>query len=269
MPATQPRWPRTLLILVTLPACLSAAGGQKPADSPDVEAGRKIFTTLCVVCHGSEGGGGEAPSLNRPTLDRAPDDDALRSLIKGGIENRMPAMRHLSDVEVQQAASYVRSLGRTPAAPLVGNVQGGRRVYERVGCPSCHIVNGDGGSFGPALTEIGSIRGAQYLRQSITDPAAALPRGTLRVPGRDFLEFLPVRVMTSDGRTVEGFRVNEDALTIQIRDLRNELHSFRKSDLQRLEKQIGKSLMPSFRDRVSESELDDLVAYLASLRGTP
>ena len=267
--STQPRWPRTLLILVTLSGCVSAAAWQGQADPTDVESGRQIFTSLCVVCHGSEGGGGEAPSLNRPTLDRAPDDDTLRMLIKGGIENRMPAMRHLSDVEVRQVAAYVRSLGRTPSAPPVGSVQEGRGVYERLGCASCHIVNGEGGSFGPALSEIGSIRGAQYLRQSITEPAAALPRGTLRVPGRDFLEFLPVRVVTSDGRTIEGFRVNEDTLTIQVRDLSNQLHSFRKSDLRQLEKQVGKSLMPSFRARASDRELDDLVAYLASLRGTP
>jgi len=33
-----------------------------------------------------------------------------------------------------------------------------------------------------------------------------------------------------------------------------------------LTKQFGQSLMPSYRDLLSDAELDDLVAYLISLR---
>lgn len=253
-----------LLWLVVLTMGLSAAAGQPSADR---EEGRKIFAGFCVICHGSEGGGGEAPSLNRAVLSRAPDDAALQSLITAGIENQMPATRHLSNTELQALAVYVRSLGRNPSSPPPGNPQDGRRIYERLACPSCHIVEGLGGSFGPVLTQIGALRGADYLRQSVTEPGAALPRGTLRVPGRDLREFLPVRVRTRDGREVEGIRVNEDTLTIQLRDAANHLYSFRKSDLQRLHKDEGKSLMPSVTGRVTGIELDDLVAYLASLRG--
>ena len=65
-----------------------------------------------MICHGSEGGGGgEAPSLNRAVLSRAPDA-ALLSLITAGIETRMPATRHLSNTELHALVGYVRSLGR-------------------------------------------------------------------------------------------------------------------------------------------------------------
>jgi hypothetical protein len=104
------------------------------------------------------------------------------------------------------------------------------------------------------------------LRQSFLGPAEALPRASL-VPGRGFTEYLPVRVVTSDGREVRGVRVNEDPFTIQVRDVGNRLHSFRKSDLKDLDKEFGKSLMPGFRGRLSDAEVEDLVAYLASLRG--
>ena len=43
--------------------------------------------------------------------------------------------------------------------------------------------------------------------------------------------------------------------------------SFWKEDLAALEKQPGRSPMPSYRGRLSDHELDDLVAYLVSLRG--
>ena len=112
------------------------------------------------------------------------------------------------------------------------------------------------------------MRGAQHLRQAIIDPGAALPRGTLSVPGRDLLQFLPVRVVTREGREVRGIRINEDSLTIQLRDTNGGFHSFRKADLQRLEKETGTSLMPSYRDRMTAGDLTDLVAYLWSLRGS-
>ena len=62
-------------------------------------------------------------------------------------------------------------------------------------------------------------------------------------------------------------RINEDTFTIQLRDAANKLYSFRKSELEHVEKQLGKSLMPSFVNRLTGSELNDLVAYLSSLRG--
>ncbi|MBI3263313.1 MAG: hypothetical protein HYZ58_09185 [Acidobacteria bacterium] len=87
------------------------------------------------------------------------------------------------------------------------------------------------------------------------------------MPSRGFAEYLPVRVVTTDGREVRGMRVNEDSFTIQVRDARNRYHSFRKGDLRRLEKEFGTSLMPSYKDRLAGSDADDLVAFLASLGG--
>jgi len=66
---------------------------------------------------------------------------------------------------------------------------------------------------------------------------------------------------------VRGIRVNEDPFTIQVKDSANRFHSFRKSDTKEIEKEFGKSLMPSYRGRLSDAETEDLVAYLASLRG--
>jgi mono/diheme cytochrome c family protein len=67
---------------------------------------------------------------------------------------------------------------------------------------------------------------------------------------------------------MRGARVNEDTFTIQLRDSNNELHSYRKADLRQVEKEFGKSAMPSFKDRLSASDVNDLVAYLSSLGGT-
>jgi cytochrome c oxidase cbb3-type subunit III len=235
----------------------------------DLEQGKKLFQGMCVTCHGFEGAGGDAPSLNRPKLDRAPDDDALRAVIADGLPDRgMPRVRRLTNNELRQLVSYVRSLGRMPSSlPPSANPRKGADIYKDLGCASCHIVNGQGGSLGPELTSIGRLRGVEYLRQGIVDPGAALPRGTLPIPARGFSEFLPVIVVTREGREVRGMRINEDNFTIQLRDGANKFSSFRKSELELIEKQPSKSLMPGFGNRLSGSDLNDLIAYLSSLRG--
>jgi cytochrome c oxidase cbb3-type subunit III len=239
------------------------------AQSADIQAGKTLFNGLCVTCHGFEGAGGAGPSLNRPKLTSAPTDAALRTIISEGIPERgMPRVRRTTENELRALVTYVRSLGRTSGSKAIGNPQKGRDHYATLGCAGCHIVNGVGGSFGPALSDIGRLRGVDYLRQAIVDPGATLPRGTLPLPARGYQEYLPVRVVLKDGSEVRGVRVNEDLFTIQIRDTKGAFHSIRKSNAELVRKEIGASLMPSFKDRVAGADLDDLVAYLASLGGT-
>jgi putative heme-binding domain-containing protein len=259
---------RALHAIVTLAAFTGIAAAAQMPNAAHVAQGKELFNGMCARCHGIDGTGDEGPSLNRPTLTRAATDDALMEVIRDGIPDRgMPRVRRLTDNELTYLVAYVRSLGRATTTATAGNVEKGRAAYEKLGCASCHIVDGQGGSFGPDLTQIGTNRGASYLRQSFLGPAETLPKGSSPVPGRGFTEYLPVRVVTEDGREVRGIRINEDPFTIQLRDSANRFHSFRKSDTKAIEKEFGKSLMPSFRGRLSDTETEDLVAFLASLRG--
>ena len=238
------------------------------AQTSDLEKGKQLFLGMCSRCHGLSGAGGEGPNLNRPVLTNAPDDEALRAVIRDGIPDRgMPRIRRFTDAELTAMVVFVRSLGRTASAASAGNAANGKAVYQRQGCSSCHTIAGEGGILGPELTDIGAHRAPDYLRQSIVEPAAALPRGVTAVPGRGFDEFLPVRVVSQSGQEVRGVRVNEDSFTIQVRDAGGRLYSFRKAGLKQLDKQMGKTLMPDYKGKVSGSDLDDLVAYLGSLGG--
>ena len=78
--------------------------------------------------------------------------------------------------------------------------------------------------------------------------------------------FLYVRVKTHQGDEFIGVRVNEDTFSIQIRDATGKVRSFFRSELAELHKDWGKSPMPSYAKVFSADELDDLVAYLVSLR---
>jgi cytochrome c oxidase cbb3-type subunit III len=256
------RFASGVLLLLALSYPLAA---QRDAE---LERGKQLFLGMCSRCHGIQGGGGEGPNLSRPVLTRPADDQALLAIIRDGIPNTgMPRVRRMTDAELNALVVYVRSLGHVTQVAITGNPENGKAVYAKLGCSSCHTIAGQGGTFGPELTNIGVLRASDYLRQAIVAPETALPRGVLLVPGRGFNEFLPVRVVTREGQEVRGLRVNEDSFTIQVKDASNRLYSFRKADLQTLVKEIGKSVMPNFSGKTSASELDDLVAYLAGLRG--
>jgi putative heme-binding domain-containing protein len=258
------RWLWASAIAVAVGAVPARVGAQ----STDVDGGRRLFQGMCVECHGAGGTGGDAPSLNRAKLAHAPDDKALASVIANGIPNTaMPRIRRFTESELKQLVAYVRSIGKTTQERITGDAKKGAALYTSLACASCHVIAGQGGTLGPDLTDIGLMRGAGYLREAIVDPGSALPRGTLSVLSRGYTEYLPVRVVTK-GREIRGIRVNEDAFTIQVRDTAGRFYSLRKSDLEVLDKQVGKSMMPSFASRLMPADLNDLVAYLVSLRGT-
>ncbi len=221
------------------------------------QAGRQIFEAQCALCHGQTGGGGRGPALNRPKLDRAPDDAALRELIQQG-RGDMPGAWQLHPDEVAGVAAYVRSLGALPQEKIPGDAAHGAVVYSGAGCSGCHMVNGEGEGFGPELSAVGARRNAAFLRQTVLKPAATVPAG-----------FQYVVATPPAGAAVRGIRVNEDSFTIQLRDAGGRYFSFRKSQLKSLDRLAGQTPMPSYEGRFAATDLDDLVAYLAGLRGKP
>jgi cytochrome c oxidase cbb3-type subunit 3 len=237
--------------LLTVIAAISAL-----AQVPDPAAGKKIFESQCALCHGQTGTGGRGPSLNRAKLAHAPDDEALQKVISNGIEPEMPGSWQLNAREVNSVAQYVRSLGALPPETLPGDPSRGERVYQSKGCSGCHVVAGKGEGYGPELTDIGTRRNGAHLRQAIQRPATLLPEG-----------FLYVAAVTQTGATIRGIRVNEDSFNIQIKDARGKFHSFAKSELKELKRLRDETPMPSFEASLTAAELDDLVAYLASLKG--
>ena len=253
-----------LASMLSAPAPAAAQTRAAPARPPrqalstDAAEGRRIFDAQCAWCHGNEGEGGMGPNLHG-TLRHASSLASIAEIITNGIPGTdMPGFRTpLTDRSIRQTAAYVQSLSHTSARPAAGSAQRGAAVYDANGCRGCHVIDGAGGILGPELTSIGSRRGAAYLRDAVVKPAASHPPG-----------YLVVRAVPQSGAEIRGIRVNEDVFWIHIRDASGALHTLDKSALKDVVREIDASLMPSYASRLKDAELDDLVAYLSTLRGT-
>jgi len=186
-----------------------------PKDNPfntpeDVQRGERAFLGQCARCHGPKGEGGLGAILAQPRLPHAPDDASLFRVIRDGIRGtEMPGNSTSTTREIWEFAAYVRSLGRLPAENVPGDPRRGQEVYRAKGkCGQCHVLNGQGESVGPELSDVGARRNAAYLRASLLEPEAAVPDG-----------FLQVRIVTKDGRRITGVHLREDTFTIGLADL--------------------------------------------------
>lgn len=236
---------------------LVALIGVLPLSAVDAARGASIYAGQCAICHGQRGEGGRGAMLARARLRHAPDDAALMRIIRRGLPGTGMPATWLNESELKDVAAHLRELGRSVApTPVSGDAVRGKTIYAgaAAGCAGCHTIDGYGGSFGPDLSGIGARRNAIHLRASILDPAAD-------VPG----DFVLLRAVTASGLKVTGARVNEDTFSVQLRDSAGKVHSFWKSELRQLTKEPGKTAMPSYRGRLPDRDLDDLVAYLASL----
>lgn len=238
---------------------------QQPLDIPeknphttaaDIEQGKRLYMGRCAGCHGPTGDGGKGANLAVPALPRASVDRSLYRIIRYGIpDTEMPGS--LMDTrELWQTAAFVRSLGQVQSAPATGNPIAGAQVFKSKGaCLGCHSLGAEGGRMGPSLTGIGARRGASHLKAKILDPTSDVPD-----------QFRLVQLTTKAGKSIRGIRLNEDTFSIQLREFSGNLQSVWKADIAQLTLE-KKTNMPAYRGKLTDTELNDLVAFLANEKG--
>jgi putative heme-binding domain-containing protein len=223
----------------------------------DIERGSRLYAANCRFCHGSAGDAVPNVDLRAGRFRKAVSDEDLGRLITTGVPGTAMPPHKFQDAELTGIVAYVRSMRDLhAAATAAGDASRGGEIFAGKGaCTSCHRVNGQGSRLAPDLSDIGSIRSANVLEESLLDPTASM------------LPFnRSVRAVTKDGRVITGRRLNEDTYAVQLIDPGERLVSVDKTDLKEYSV-IKTSSMPSYRNTLNAQELADVVAYLLTLNG--
>jgi putative heme-binding domain-containing protein len=221
----------------------------------DVAVGERQFDRHCSRCHGIGGTGGERGPDLTSGFRRASTDGGLFVVVREGVPDT--EMRGIasgqSDQTVWQIIAYLRSLTGGVRVDIPGDPAAGAAVYARSDCAGCHMIDGSGGLDGPDLSTIGSRRTPGDLRSDLTDPDERVQP-----------DWWGMRVTHADGTRVEGRRMGEGTYAVRILDAQGRMWSFQKRDLAAYER-IERSPMPSYAGRLTDGELQSLVAYLYGL----
>lgn len=244
-------------------AVLRAQDAPLPANNPlagdpaAIQIGMGLFRSRCADCHGMDARGVRGPDLTQVWASGRSDPGLFRTLRRGVPGTEMPSVGpRTPDDEIWKILAYLKTIAApTAVATVAGNAPHGQQVF-RAQCAGCHRVDGVGGRLGPDLSRIGVARARGALVNRV--------RGATE----DFLSgYEPVVITLKNGQTVRGVRKNGDLFSVQVMDGRERIQGYLRADVQQVVD--GKqSAMPVFSpDKLNESDLNDLLAYLATLKG--
>jgi putative heme-binding domain-containing protein len=144
-----------------------------------------------------------------------------------------------------------------PVAELVkktGDAVKGQTVFLTY-CFTCHQVNGQGLDFGPALSEIGTKLAKEAIYDSILNPNAGISFG-----------FEGWQVKTKDSNTFAGIIASETEKELTLKVPGGVVQKLDKTNVTAREKMNVSLMTPNLHTLMSETDLVNLVEYLASLK---
>jgi len=252
--------------IALLALALAAAPQEHSYTQADIENGARLYQGSCAGCHGPNGDMVPGIELLRGQFRRATTDVDIIKIVQSGIPGTTMPPTSFTETQAGSIVAYLRS--RAPAAPPApfgrggpltiarGDAARGKSLYETKGqCATCHRVDGRGPRTAPDLTEIGTIRPAAELHDKLVDPNTNIRQGNRYV-----------EAVTKRGDKIAGRLLNQDTFTVQLLDANERLVSLSRNDLKDFT-YLKNSPMPSYRDTLTPGELDDVVAYLVSLKG--
>ena len=249
----------------------AAATNPVAGNAAAIREGASLFRSNCSPCHGPNAqGGGRGPDLTSGRWVHGSSDAEIFATITHGVPGTEMPANTFEDSETWAIIAYVRSLAPAKSANASGDRVKGEKIFtETAGCSTCHMVQGRGGWLGPDLSRVGESRSSAYLVESIREPSRELSSAMLD-PNNHYglpLIYDTVRVVTASGQKIVGVAKNEDTFSIQLLDTQQQLQFFLKKDLKEVTHE-HKSLMPAYSEqKLKPADLEDLIAYLESLRG--
>jgi putative heme-binding domain-containing protein len=224
------------------------------ANKVSIRSGMTLYRVRCGDCHGLDASGYRGPDLTAVLTSMT--DERLFQLMRKGVPGTEMPQSTAPDDDLLMIIAYLRDLN-APASPEppTGNVENGAKLFAAQ-CATCHRVGERGGRLGPDLTRIGIARSRAALVREIRTPSEWIPPA-----------YETVTLVTKSGQKIRAVKKNEDVFSIQIMDTQERIQGHLKSSLQEVIYEKA-SLMPAYgSERLSDSDLNDLIGYLTTLRG--
>jgi putative heme-binding domain-containing protein len=265
------RWIYFALIVVVVAAAHLAAQDvflKIPADPPTknplegnaeaITAGMGTYRVRCADCHGMDARGIRGPDITQVWAKGRTDAALFRTVRNGVPSTEMPAhpAPRTTDTDIWRILAYLKTMAPATAdGPSRGIASAGESLFA-TNCVACHRVGDRGGRLGPDLSRIGVARAraamARQIRGNMEDVRTGYQQVTLAAP---------------DGHEIRGVKKNEDLFSVQVMDTRERIQGYLREDMKSVSDE-KKSVMPVFgTDRLTDAQLDDLLAYLESLQG--
>lgn len=225
-------------------------------NNPSQNPGQPLFEAHCAACHGLDGHGGEAPNIVTIPAVQSLSDAQLTTVIHDGHTGGMPGFASmLSDTEIASVVSFLRELQHGGGSPVQGNPANGKALFfGSAGCSQCHAIKGEGGFL---AADLGAVPlSADDIRGAITSPPTS---------STDVL----TTAILKNGRKFTGLARNEDNFSIQMIDLKGALVSIEKADTVKIDRATAPYMPSDYATKLSPSDMQDLVAYVASQASAP
>jgi mono/diheme cytochrome c family protein len=271
----------SLIVLASIAAGAQAPAGSVgprpnvgPADRPvvtpaAVDRGRRVWALECTSCHGANArGSAEVPSLLRSLLIlRDRQGSELGPFLKKGhpTQSGRPSAS-LTDADVADVMQYVRQrINDTlrgspvfePGDIVTGHAAAGAAYFAGAGgCTACHSATGD-------LAHVGSKYGPVDVQQRMLFPVAARFGGRGGAPNRTAIT---ATVTPQGGAAITGVLVDDDDFFITVRQASGVVRTIRKSPAVTVAIDDPLRAHHEWLDRVTDTDIHDLVAYLVTLK---
>lgn len=188
----------------------------------------------------------------------AKDDPAARKFIAGILSSSKtggaaaPYLQTLLGKDPQPAEA--RNKAMQALADMKGNAGNGKQVFLR-NCIACHRVGMEQGQdYGPNLDKVAMRLTKFKLVESIIDPNADVDA-----------KYLTTQIVTSDGKTITGLVVSENADMVAIFDGK-EKREIKKKNIEERNVLKQSSMPEGLGATIAPVEFLDLMSYLATLK---
>jgi putative heme-binding domain-containing protein len=141
-----------------------------------------------------------------------------------------------------------------------GDIQRGAFLFRQPtsACLSCHKVDGEGGTIGPDLSNIGKTAKPQDIVESLLWPKRQVKP-----------DYFAVQVVTRNGRAIQGYRRGEtDKQLILVEPGTDKQHRIHKSTIEE-RNDVGTLMPEDVAAALTPSQRSDLIRFLMELGYTP